>query len=88
MLKLTEEFQNLNHWVFCDNFFTSPRLFEELLSHCIYTCGTVRCDRLGFSEVLRGLSLECGKRKFQQRGNVSANVIMKGHNKHWWYNLY
>ena len=26
VLKLTEEFQNLNHWVFCDNFFTSPRL--------------------------------------------------------------
>jgi len=74
VLQLTEEFRNLNHWVFCDNFFTSPRLFEELLSHHIYACGTVRCDRLGFPEVLRGLSLERGKHKFQQRGNLTALV--------------
>ena len=72
LLQLTEEFSNLNHWVLCDNFFTSPGLFDELLSRGIYACGTVRCDRREFPRQLRGLSLECGEHEFQQRGNLTA----------------
>ena len=72
VLQLTEEFHNLNHWVFCDNFFTSPGLFNEFLSHGIYACGTVRCDRQEFPQQLRGLSLERGEHEFQQRGKLTA----------------
>ena len=52
VLQLTEEFCNVNHWVFCGNYFTSPGLFNELLSHGIYACGTVWCDRREFLQQL------------------------------------
>ena len=48
VLQLTEEFCNVSHWVF----FTSPGLFDELLSHSIYACGTVKCDRWEFPQQL------------------------------------
>ena len=42
VLQLTEPFRHRNHNVYCDNYFTSPALFDELLQHGIYACGTVR----------------------------------------------
>ena len=41
VLKLTEPFCNKNYWVFCDNYFSSPALFNELLLHGLYACDTV-----------------------------------------------
>ena len=49
VLQLTQPFRHKNHQVFCDNFFSSPGLFDELLQHGLYACGTVCCDRHGFS---------------------------------------
>ncbi|XP_064404486.1 piggyBac transposable element-derived protein 1-like [Halichondria panicea] len=36
-----------NHHIFCDNFFTSVKLFEDLEKDGIHGCGTVRRDRKG-----------------------------------------
>ena len=66
VLKLTEQFSHRNHRIFCDNFFTSPKLFDELLSKGLYACGTVRCDRREYPEALKGLSLSRGEHRFQQ----------------------
>ncbi|CAI7988607.1 hypothetical protein GBAR_LOCUS21 [Geodia barretti] len=37
-----------------DNFFTSPALFMDLLQDGIYACGTVRSNRRGFPQDLKG----------------------------------
>ena len=74
VLKLTEQFRNKNYWVFCDNYFSSPALFDELLLHGLYACGTVRSDRREFPLALRGLSLQRGEHKFRQRGCLTAVV--------------
>ena len=42
------------HHVFMDNFFTSPALFTDLLQDGIYACGTVRSNRRGFPQDLKG----------------------------------
>ena len=68
----TEQFSHRNHRIFCDNFFTSPKLFDELLSKGLYACGTVRCDRREYPEALKGLSLSRGEHRFQQRGQLTA----------------
>ena len=57
VLHLTEQYRHKNHQVFCDNFFSSPSLFDELLVHGLYACSTVRCDRCEFPSELKGLSL-------------------------------
>ena len=60
--------------MYCDNYFTSPALFDELLQHGIYACGTVRPDRREFPSELKGLRLERGTHEFRQRGSLSAIV--------------
>ena len=60
VLQLTEPFCHRNHNVYCDNYFTSPALFDEVLQHGIYACGTVPPDRRKFPSELKGLRLERG----------------------------
>ena len=67
VLQLTQPFRNKNYRVFCDNFFSSPVLFDELLHHGLYACGTARSDRSGFPCDLRGVRLERGSHVFRQR---------------------
>ena len=74
VLQLTEQFRHKSHQVFCDNYFSSPELFDELLEHGIYACGTVRCDRVDFPPDLRGQTLQRGRHMFRQRGSLSAIV--------------
>ena len=74
VLHVTEQYRYKNHQVFCDNFFSSPSLFDELLVHGLYTCCTVRCDWREFLSELKGLSLSRGEHKFMQRGALSAVV--------------
>ena len=74
VLQLTEQFRNKNYRVFCDNFFSSPALFSELLAHNLYACGTVGCDRREFPLALKGLNLQRGEHQFRQRGSLSAIV--------------
>ena len=74
VLQLTEQFRHKSHQVFCDNYFSSPELFDRLLEHGIYACGTVRCDRVEFPLDLRGQKLQRGRHMFRQRGSLSAIV--------------
>jgi hypothetical protein len=74
VLQLTEPYRHKNHRVFCDNYFTTAALFDELLQHGLYACGTARCDWREFPSDLRGLRLERGSHEFRQRGNLSAIV--------------
>ena len=74
VLELTKPFRHKHYHIFCDNFFTSPALFDELLSHGLHACGTVRCDRRDFPADLRGVRLERGCYEYRQRGSLSAVV--------------
>jgi hypothetical protein len=42
---LTRRVEGLGHKLFMDNFFSSPRLFDDLDRHKINSCGTVRPNR-------------------------------------------
>ena len=42
VLALTEQYRGKSYRVYCDNFFSSPTLFQTLHSHKLYACGMVR----------------------------------------------
>ena len=42
---LTYRVEGLGHKLFMDNFFSSPRLFDDLLRRKIHSCGTVWPNR-------------------------------------------
>ena len=60
VLELTEQFRGKAHRVFCDNF-SFPTLFQELLRHDLYACGTVRQNRRGLPPQIRSTTLERGE---------------------------
>ena len=74
VLELTEQYRGKAHRVFCDNFFSSPRLFRTLHAHSICACGTVRQNRLGFPADLKGLTLQVGEAQFRQSESLTALV--------------
>jgi hypothetical protein len=41
-----------------DNFFSNPALFESLLAEGIYCSGTVRINRRGMPEAIKGVKLK------------------------------
>jgi hypothetical protein len=43
---------NMHYTMACDNYFTSPALFQELLQRGMYAIGTVRGYRVGFPKSL------------------------------------
>ena len=47
VMNMTEPFWNKNHHVYFDNFFSSPKLLEDLLERKTYACSTVRVNRKG-----------------------------------------
>eukprot|EP00731_Ephydatia_muelleri_P034280 Em0054g3a len=63
VLDLTYHLRGKYHHVYCDNFFTSSRLLEELLANGIYGCGTVRQNTKGYPAHLK----MSGKGKQAQR---------------------
>ena len=80
MLGLTETYRGRNHHVFCDNFFTSPRLFTELHEHGLYACGTVRQTQREFPANLRNVGLTRGEGVFRQC-NISRHSSGKTSDK-------
>ena len=51
--KLTRPLVGGNYHIYCDNFFTTVNLFDDLLEDGIYACGTFRRDRRGIPEALK-----------------------------------
>ena len=54
---LTSPLQQKFHHIYCDNFFTSVQLFEDLERVGLYACGTARSDRTGFPPQLKKIKL-------------------------------
>ena len=74
VLDLTEKYRGKAHRIFCDNFFSSPRLFMALHAHLLYACGTVRQNRLDFPLDLCGITLTVGNFQFRQSSSLTAVV--------------
>ena len=47
---LTRNHVGKHYTVYCDNFFTSVQLFNDLLKDSIYACGTIRSNRVGYPD--------------------------------------
>ena len=53
VMHLLESYLGKGHWVFMDNYYSSPKLFAELYTKNTYATGTVRQIRKQFPESLK-----------------------------------
>ena len=74
VLGLSEPLAGCHYHIYCDNFFSSPKLFMELLSRGLYACGTVRTNRVGFPNDLKTNNLSRGEIAVRQSGNLTATI--------------
>ena len=77
VMKMAEPYLNKHRHVFCDNFFTSTRLFDHLQDQNTYACGTVRCNRKDLPPCAKS-KLKQGETVQAQRGNL---MFTKWHDK-------
>ena len=76
---LTRNFTSKNHHVFCNNFFTSVSLAEDLLNNNIYQCGTTSAHREDFPKELAANNaqvkhLKQGESLFRRREDLVTTV--------------
>lgn len=53
VMKLIRDLKNQGYILYTDSFYTSPELARDLVAIGILTCGTVRENRRGFSDILK-----------------------------------
>lgn len=68
-----------NYHIFCDNYFTSVHLAEDLLANNLYLYGTMRSNRTDFPGDLKPNKAEVkalrqGESLFHHKGNVVATI--------------
>ena len=73
---LTSRVQGLGHKIFMDNFFSSPRLFDDLDRRKINSCGTVRPNRRDMPSDFgpKQLKLKRADVRVMTRGGLTALV--------------
>jgi len=73
---LTSRVEGLGHKIFIDNFFSSPRLFDDLDRRKINSCGTVRPNRRDMPTDFgpKQLKLKRGDVRARTRGGLTALV--------------
>jgi len=73
---LTSRVEGVGHKLFMDNFFSSPRLFDDLNRRKINSCGTVRPNRKDMPRDLgtKQLKLTRGDVRVRTRGGLTALV--------------
>ena len=73
---LTRRVEGLGHKIFMDNFFSSPRLFDDVDRRKINSCGTVRPNRMDMPSDfgLKHLKLKRGEVRVRTRGGLTALV--------------
>ena len=74
---LTQNIVGKHHHIFCDNFFTSVKLFTELREVGVYATGTLRADRRGFPHDIKGSAKKGFKKKGEckiRRSRLDTNL--------------
>ena len=62
---LTGRVEGLGHKLFMDNFFSSPRLFDDFLRRKILSCGTVQHNRKDMPSDFGPKKTEIDKRRYK-----------------------
>ena len=79
---LTCRDEGLGHKLFMDNFFSSPRLFDNLLRRKIHSCGTVRPNRKDMpSDLTNKTETDKGQYKGKDQGKFE-HVSLEGQTIH------
>jgi hypothetical protein len=78
--RLTRRVEGLGQKLFMDNFFSSPKLFDDLERRKINSCGTVRHDRKDMPPDfgLKKPKLKRGDVRVRTRANLTALVGRTG----------
>lgn len=76
MLELVHKVEGVGHKIFMDNYFTSPKLFNDLLSRKINACGTVRHNRKGMPLNFSPKELKMKKRRYCVEGEGDTQGCM------------
>jgi len=73
---LTHRVEGIGHKLFMDNFFSSPRLFDDLDGHKINSCRTVRPNRKDMPRDFgpKKLKLKRGDVRVKTRGGLTTLV--------------
>jgi hypothetical protein len=75
VMHLTEPYQMQGRHIYFDNFFSSPKLLEDLSARNTYACGTVRQNRKGLPmEIRKPAKMQRGSSVKMQKGNVVVAV--------------
>ena len=69
VMNMTSPYHGGNRHVYFDNFFTSPKLMEDLLESKTYACGTVRTNRKGLPKSAKA-KLKKGEISLTQKGKT------------------
>ena len=80
VMSLTRPLQNKGYHIYCDNFYSSPALFEELSTVGFQACGTVRSNRRGLSEVFKSKKLQKGE-VYSEKVSDSSVLCLKWKDK-------
>ena len=75
MKQLSHTLQGKHYQIFCDNFFSSCTLFDNLLQNGLYECGTTHTTRVGYPTTLKGIDVECGKQVFRPAGESGCVCV-------------
>ena len=78
VMKMARPYLNKNHYLFFDNFFSTPRLFEYLLVQDTYACAIVRLNRKELPCSAKTKLKQPGELICEQKGNL---VYTKWHDK-------
>ena len=74
VMELMSLFLNKNHHVYFDNFFSSPKLLQDLQNEGTYACSTVRAGRVGLPPSSRRKLKREGKMICEQKGNLVYTI--------------
>jgi hypothetical protein len=87
---LCRRIEGAGHKLYMDNFFSSPDLFDELLTKKISCCGTVRPNQKGLPQDLKNsrLGLKKGDIQVWVRDDLTAVVWKDKHDVHMLTNMH
>ena len=73
VMELLQPYLGKGHWVFTDNFYSSPTLFLDLLKSNTYATGTAKSNRKDFPEALKSdAKMDVGSYQFATSGQLVA----------------
>ena len=73
VMDLVDPYLGKGHWLFTENYYSSPALFLDLLEHNTYATGTVRPNRKNYPEILKSESkMDVGSYHFATSGDLVA----------------